>query len=303
MAKDQHGVFTLAQATAVGFSDRTVRSRVARGQFERLHPGVLGVSGAPSSWRRDVIAAVFSAPEPAAASHRTAAYLWGLASKQPAGIEITAVRHRRVHRSPFILHESKDLRSSDIVVVDGIPVTAAPRTIVDLGASAPPTVVAQCLDTGLRRQLFDVWEVHRFMWRVAKPGRTGVGTVRPLLDERLTWKGLTESDLEDLLRRVVSTSPYPMPEPQHRIFDLRGEFVGRYDFAYPTRMSIIECDSEGYHMDPVSFQRDRNKQNRAQMLGWTVYRVTWRQLVDDPDSVRAIIATIWTDSAAHASLA
>ena len=48
-------------------------------------------------------------------------------------------------------------------------------------------------------------------------------------------------------------------------------------------------------MDPESFQRDRDKQNRAQMLGWTVYRVTWRQLIDDPDSVRAILKQIWSD--------
>jgi very-short-patch-repair endonuclease len=48
-------------------------------------------------------------------------------------------------------------------------------------------------------------------------------------------------------------------------------------------------------MDPASFQRDREKQNEAHALGWTVYRFTWRQLVDDPDSVIAIIAAIWTD--------
>jgi hypothetical protein len=180
-------------------------------------------------------------------------------------------------------------------MVDAVPTTYAARTIVDLGASAPPWFVETCLDTGLRKQLFTIWDVQRFIMRVARPGRIGVGIARPLVEERLTWEGITESDLEDLLRRVVATTRFPMPEPQHKLFESSGEFIGRYDFAYPTRLSIIECDSEGYHMDPVSFQRDREKQNRAQMLGWTVYRVTWRQLVDDPDSVRAIIEAIWAD--------
>ena len=193
------------------------------------------------------------------------------------------------------MHESKDLSSGDVHTVDGIPTTAPSRTIVDLGASAPPWFVEKCLDTGLRKQLFTIWDVQRFIVRVARPGRTGVGIARPLVEERLTWKGITESDLEDLLRRVVASTPFPMPDTQHELFDGNTEFVGRYDFAYPTRLSIIEADSEEYHMDPVSFQRDRDKQNRAQMLGWTVYRVTWRQLIDDPDSVRAIITTIWTD--------
>jgi hypothetical protein len=179
--------------------------------------------------------------------------------------------------------------------VDGIPTTAAVRTIVDLGASVPPWLVERCLDTGLRKKLFDIWEVQRFIMRVARKGRNGIGTIRPLVEERLTWEGITESDLEDLLRRVVASTPYPMPETQLVLSEADGSFVGRFDFAYPTRLSLIETDSEGYHMDPVSFQRDREKQNRAHALGWTVYRVTWRQLVDDPDSVRALISAIWAD--------
>ena len=295
MARDQHGVFTMAQATAVGLTDRAVRHRVARGVYERIHPGVFGYAGSAASWHRDVVAAVFSAPEPAGASHRTAAYLWGLSSRRPTPIEVAAIRHRRVHRDEFTVHESKDLRQSDIAIVDGIPTTVPARTIVDLGASAPPWFVEKCLDSGLRKRLFTIWDVQRFIMRVARPGRTGVGIARPLVEQRLTWKGITESDLEDLLRRVVATTPHPMPDPQLKLFDAHGEFIGRYDFAYPTRYSIIECDSEEHHMDPVSFQRDRDKQNRAQVLGWVVYRVTWRQLIDDPDSVRAIIEAIWTD--------
>jgi hypothetical protein len=295
VAREQHGVFTMAQARAVGLTDRAVNHRIARGVFERLHAGVFGYAGSGTSWDRDVIAAVFSTPHPSAASHRTAAYLWGLSSHRPDLVEVATVRHRRVHRDLFTMHESKDLLSGDIHIVDGIPTTAPARTIVDLGASSPPWFVEKCLDTGLRKRLFTVWEVQRFIVRVARPGRTGVGIARPLVEQRLTWQGITESDLEDLFRRVVASTPFPMPDTQHKLHTADGDFVGRYDFAYPSRWSIIETDSEGFHMDPVAFQRDRDKQNQAQMLGWMVYRVTWRQLIDDPDSVRAIVATIWTD--------
>lgn len=101
--------------------------------------------------------------------------------------------------------------------------------------------------------------------------------------------------LEDLFRSVIGQLPYALPELQFKLFAPSGEFVGRYDFAYPTKMALIETDSERWHMDSVSFQRDREKQNRAHALGWTVYRFTWRQLTEDPNSVRRIITAIWTD--------
>ena len=295
VARDQRGIITLNQAVASGLSGRAIRDRVRRGVWERIHPKVFGFAGSEDGWHRQVLAAVLSAPEPAAASHRTASYLWGLTSHRPEIIEVSARRHQRVHRQPFTVHESKDLLEDDIVKMDGIPVTTAVRTVVDLGASAPSRFVEGCLDAGVRMNLFSIWDVRCFIARVGRPGRTGVGTIRPLVEERLVWDTITESNLEDLFRAIVGSSPFPMPDPQYKLFELTGEFIGRFDFAYPTRLSVIETDSERWHMDPVSFQRDRDKQNRAHALGWTVYRFTWRQLVDDPQSVLDIIAAIWTD--------
>lgn len=295
IASEQYGVFTQQQAIAAGIKPRSIGDRTARGTYERLFPRVYGIAGSADGWYRSVLAAVFAATDPAAASHRTAAYLWALTDRRPEVIEVVSRRHLRVKRERYRVRESKDLRSSDIVAVDGIPTTTAVRTVVDLGASAAPWFVEKCLDTGLRTQLFTAWDVHRFIARVARRGRTGIGTIRPMVEDRLTWAGITDSDLEDLFRRVVAPTPYPMPEPQYTLFERADGCVGRFDFAYPTRMALIETDSEGYHMDPVSFQRDREKQNRAHALGWTVYRFTWRQLIDGPESVRDIIGSIWTD--------
>ncbi|MEN8114736.1 MAG: hypothetical protein ABFS21_10135 [Actinomycetota bacterium] len=295
IAREQRGVFTMAQALACGFPRTTIIGRAARGRYEPIHPGIFGMAGSEDSWLRRVMGSVLSVTSPAGASHRTAAFLWGMTSRRPETIEVVTPRHLRRKRHVIVVHESKDLVASDLVTIDDIPTTTAVRTIVDLGASAPPWFVERCLDTGLRKKLFTAWEVQCFIARVARPGRTGVGTIRPLVEERLAWDTITESDLEDLFRSVVSPLPFPMPEPQHRLFEPSGAFVGRFDFAYPQRSALIETDSEGWHMDPVSFQRDREKQNRAHALGWAVYRFTWRQLIDDPESVRAIITAIWTD--------
>ena len=295
MSRDQFGVFTLAQAVACGFSRSTISRRASRGVYEHMYPSVYGVAGAHDSWNRQAIAAVFSVKGLAAVSHRSAAYLWGMTSRAPDVIEVTSQRHQRVLRAGFTVHESKDIMMSDVVRVDGIPVTSAVRTVVDLGASAPPWMVERCLDSGLRRGLITAWQARCFIARVARPGRNGVGTIRPLVEERLVWASITDSDLEDLARAVIKSTGFPMPEPQHKVFRPDGSFVGRYDFAYVEKLSIIEADSKGFHMDPVSFERDRQKQNEAIALGWTVYRITWRQLIDDPESVRAIVRKIWED--------
>jgi hypothetical protein len=291
-ARDQQGVFTLAQATACGFPERTIEHRTVSGMFEAIYPGVYGYTGSAVSWEREVMAAVLSTSPLVAASHKTAAYLWGMTSNRPRGIEIVTTRHSRAKRPDFIVHESKDLRVSDIVSVDGIPITSATRTVVDLGASAPVWFVQRCLDTALRKKMFTAWDARCFIARVARPGRNGIGTIRPLVEERLQWQGLTESDLEDVFRVLVASSEVPMPEPQFLVNDDDGVEVGRFDFAYPPKMALIETDSEGFHMDPVSFQRDREKQNRAQLLGWTVYRFTWRQIVDTPEEVLRTLRAI-----------
>jgi hypothetical protein len=133
-------------------------------------------------------------------------------------------------------------------------------------------------------------ELSAFVERVAKRGRRGVGVIRPLLEVRLEWAGLTDSDLEDLFRRIVAESGLPMPEPQYTLRDEHGNFVCRADFAYVDRRALIELDSEKHHMNPATFRRDREKQNRATSLGWRVYRFTWRQLVDTPDEVITVLA-------------
>jgi hypothetical protein len=292
VAATQHSAFTAAQALSCGLSRSALDARVMRGLVVREHPSVFAIGGVPRTWRRDVMAAVLSVGDPAAASHRTAAELWGMTSRRGDSIEVVTGRWERVHRPPFAVHESGDLVASDIVLVDGIPVTSAARTVVDLGANTPKWLVATCLDTALRKRLLTVGQVYRFIGRVARRGRRGVGVIRPLIEEREEWDGVTESELEDLFRRALSGAGLRMPEPQYELRDEDGSFVCRADFAYPDRRVLIELDSEGFHMDRKTFRADRIKQNRALALGWETYRFTWHDLTERRAAVIRILAYI-----------
>jgi very-short-patch-repair endonuclease len=287
LAERQYGLVTLYQARALGLTDRQVRRRLATGRLRTMDRVVYCFPGLPASWEQTVMAAVLTAGEPALASHATAAYLWGLVGLRPERIEIVMPRRDRAARS-FVVHESTDLAAEDRAELRNIPLSGPARTAVDLGASAP-WLVEQALDAGVRKRLFTLEGVARVIARVGRRGRRGVGVIPPLVEARVHWDSTTESELEDLFRRVLDRGGIPQPTPQWRVQDAEGDFVCRRDFAYANQRVLVELDSEAHHMDRYSFRRDRATQNRTTLLGWRTLRYTWWDLVTRPEKVRAEI--------------
>jgi very-short-patch-repair endonuclease len=195
--------------------------------------------------------------------------------------EVVTTRWDRVRRPDVTVHESLDLIAEDVIELDGLAVTAPARTVVDLGASNR-WLVESALEQGIRADRFTLGEVEAFMHRVARRGRRGVGVIRPLLEARRRWDTVTESALEDEFRKLIVEGELPDPVPQFVVHDDSGRFVCRADFAYPSARLLIELDSEAHHMDRLSFRRDRSKQNRSAVLGWTTLRYTWWDLQDEP---------------------
>ncbi|MDJ0924812.1 MAG: type IV toxin-antitoxin system AbiEi family antitoxin domain-containing protein [Acidimicrobiia bacterium] len=289
LAARHHGVFSVEDARSIGVPSKTLRTRLASGRYQRLYPGVYAIAGSVDSSSRRMVAAVKSFPQSAAISHQTAAQLWGLTQKRVPGIDVVTTRWEREHRSDLRVHESLDLLGDDIVEFSGIPVTAPARTVVDLGASNK-WVVESALEQGIRRGLFTLDEVEGFVRRVGRRGRRGVGVIRPLLKARRRWDTVTESVLEDEFRKLVVDWGLPPPELQYEVRDEGGLLVCRADFAYPDSRLLIELDSEAHHLDRLTFRRDRSKQNRVVVLGWTVLRYTWWDVTEAPGRVASEIS-------------
>ena len=286
IAARQHSVFTIEQAEASGLTRRGIEDRERRGVYERLYPTVFAFAGTPNTWHRATMAAVLSVGSTAAASHLSAAFLWRMLDGTGPRIHVVTRRWDRRHRPDFRLHESLDLLDSDIVTIAGIPTTTATRTIVDLGAVAPRRV-ERALEAAITANSVTLSGVERFVIRVARRGRRGVGVIRPLLDARRQWDGATASDLEDLFRAVLDRWAVPIGVAQHEVHNASGMFVARPDFAYPERPLAVELDSEGFHLDRIVFRRDRRKQNQLELLGWRVLRYTWWDLINRPAEVAA----------------
>jgi hypothetical protein len=172
----------------------------------------------------------------AVASHRAAGHLWNLAGVEPGFIEIVVDRCLRsesviVHRLPappqWILHR------------DSIPVCDPTTTIFQLAAVLPPFRLEVALDCAMRLKLTHVGILNDHLDRAARRGRNRISIIRRLLAERDPDVALTASTLEDLLSRLIRKYGLPRPVPHFSVFDERGRFVARPDFAYPRAKLVV----------------------------------------------------------------
>jgi very-short-patch-repair endonuclease len=73
--------------------------------------------------------------------------------------------------------------------------------------------------------------------------------------------------------------------------------VARVDLAYPERRVVIELDGFGPHSGRESFCRDRTRQNQLVLLGWTVLRFTWSDVIERPEATVATLTAALERSA------
>lgn len=97
--------------------------------------------------------------------------------------------------------------------------------------------------------------------------------------------GLTRSEAERRMRRLIREARLPQPLTNTR---LAGYEV---DFLWPDQRLIVEVDGYRFHGHRSAFERDRRKAMALIASGYTVIRVTWRQLTQEPHAVVAAIAS------------
>jgi len=138
-ARNRHGLITTREAFALGATRTMLRSRVAKGLLVPAEREVLQVAGAPATWESRLLAAVLAAGPGAAASHRSAAALWGFEGFGQGVPEITVPRDRRHKRADVRVHQSTDLDRCSIRTRRGVPVTdpAAPCSTSPAGRGTP----------------------------------------------------------------------------------------------------------------------------------------------------------------------
>jgi very-short-patch-repair endonuclease len=96
--------------------------------------------------------------------------------------------------------------------------------------------------------------------------------------------GITRSEAERILRRLLRQAGLPQPQTNVK--------VGRYeaDFLWPEHGVAIELDSWQFHGHRRAFERDRRKGLVLQAAGLDLIRLSALQIRDEPFPVIAQIA-------------
>ena len=142
MAASQGGYFTSKQAAAIGYTAPKRNYHVQVGNWVRERRGIFRLSTQPLPTRPDLIMwwlwSRNRQDQPQGVySHQTALSLHELTDVMPPRLHMTVPRtFRRSAAIPksVVLHMS-DLPPSDIEQIDGVPVTKALRTLMDVAPS------------------------------------------------------------------------------------------------------------------------------------------------------------------------
>ena len=297
LARSQHGLISHRQARAMGASDRAIRRRTERGEWERLRRGVYVIGGAAPSWQQGVLAACLSGGQDVVASHRTGARLWQLVQAD-GRTEVTVIGTRRVRLDGVRVHQSILLPPQDLTVRLAIPCTTVARTLADASSHQDPRTVGAWVDQAIRSNGLDLVDLRSCVARLSGPGRRHLRPLRGALALRLPGYDPGDSELEVRALRALADAGLPAPVQQHPIRRGDGR-LARIDLAYPRQMVAIELDGWDHHGRRSAFDADRIRRNELTLLGWDVYQFT--STMSDEDLVGTVTAALAASTSTRAS--
>jgi hypothetical protein len=244
-----------------------------------------------------------------------AAWLWSGRSATVAGISaaallgsrcdrgsVTAELIRPHRRAPAGISVFSDFVSElDVVRRGGVTVTRPARTAFDIGRRHPLVTAVTHIDALLHATGCRVDDVDAVTTR--NPAARNIRRLRTVLS--LVDAG-AESPTETLTRLFLVAAGLPRPMTQIAVRDAAGRVRYRLDMGWPDLMVAVEYDGEHHWTDHAQRARDIERWEFLAAAGWTIIRVSWSQLRDQPDvMVRRVAAALGVTprvQVSHASL-
>jgi very-short-patch-repair endonuclease len=289
VATAQQGQISRRQLLTSGLGSGAIQYRAQMGQLHRSHRGVYLVGHEALAPLAREWAAVLACGTGAVISHVSAARAWRVIDQPPAGsIDVTVIGRKLRSRAGIDVHRTERLARSDLAELDGLPITAPARTLMDLAA----------IDFADLERAFSEAHVLRLVSTrsleaaIRRGGRrAGVGMLRALIAGH--EHGFTRSKGEQQMHELLRRSQLPPPSVNLR---LAGFLV---DFGWPPQRLVVEVDGYRFHGHRAAFERDRRKDIALTAAGYQVIRVTWRQLTEEPLAVVATIARALASKDVH----
>lgn len=273
LAARQHGVVDRRQLVELGVTRRAIERRIERGRLHVVHRGVYAVGHRALTQHGRWMAAVLAAGPSAVLSHHSAAALWGIRPTSRTRIEVTVPRtlHATKHLHPHCAVLPQDERTTH----QGIPVTTPARTLLDLAATLDLRQLERAFNEAEVLRLTSPTPVEELVQRHQPRGTTNLRTL--LLNAR----SATRSELEAMFLAFLDRHDLPTPQTNTII---EGTEV---DAAWREHGLIVELDGYAHHGTRAAFEADRRRDRRLIAAGWTVLRVTWRDLNERPHEIAA----------------
>lgn len=277
-------------------------SRLRRSDLTIPSRGIRSVNGSDPSLL-DRVAPLTRLGCPDAASHATAAGLWGILLpfrlEEDERLHLTRWKGTNRVRRPGVVGHRAPLMPKDVVEIYGASVTSPAWTWTDLAAVLSLEELVIAGDSLLRRpdaprrqcslnipdplatpaQIADVVDRRR--------GSRGIRRAREAMP--LLRRGV-DSGPESRLRLLIVEAGLPEPEVNQWVLDQNGQRVSRPDQMYRELRIAIEYEGEHHLVDAAQWHRDIRRDERLREMGWTVLRFTKKDL--EPGRERSTVARI-----------
>jgi very-short-patch-repair endonuclease len=284
-AQDQFGLFTAGQAMAAGYSSYRIRRLVRDRRWVVVLGSVYVETATPLSQASLARAGLLAAGTGSAVSHCTAGRLWDLRLPPDPDIHVTVdprvhlrIAGLRAHRIP--------LTEADLDVRSGILCTGLLRTVIDCMLWLAEEAGRALVVDALRRRLVGVEELRRGLLRTGQ--RHGLSRA---------WRIMRDvgrnahSEAEARVHRLFTGAGITGWRANVPVDDGAG-LIGVVDVLFDDVPLVVEVDGRAYHSEEDRFQRDRSRQNRLVLAGYTVLRFTWHDIAHRPDElIRQVRAT------------
>ena len=276
LAIQKHHVVEYADVKAAGMTSRQFAYRVGSGEWVAVTPSVWRHMATPETWELRVRAGSLWLGKNSALAGRCAAAWWGLDGFDRSVVEFVVPPMRR-WTSGATVRLTRDWSNKDLLRKDGIRVTSATRTIIDLaGQGATARELEQAIDSAVRLRLTSIPTLTTRMAELAKSGRVGIPTLRELL---LDAGG--ESVLERRFLRVIRAAGLPRPLTQIA-FKARTTRAIRVDFLYESQRVVVEVSGRVGHASDADRRKDARRRNDLQHRGYVVIEFTTADVMTDP---------------------
>lgn len=215
------------------------------------------------------MAAVLACGESAILSGVAAAYLLGLVRGSAPKPEVTTPTQRRVRG--IRTRRSRRIDPRDATRVRGVPVTTAPRTLVDLAATLELDQLARaCHEAGIRYRTTPA-QVEAALAR--RPNSPGAGKLRRVMRGEVR---VTLSKLEQRFLQLLREAGLVLPQTN------RPAGGRRVDCRWPQQRLTVELDSYRYHQSRHAWEQDRRREREAHARGDELRRYTYGDVFEHP---------------------